>query len=249
MTDRPHSSQQPPASFEPGTARDSKQLPALDSRTANKILNTALEMNKMAPSSIPVEVLEGWGNYNMTTSRLAKKLTYVLIIITLLLPLLVFKPMIFADRINVDEQQAATAIYNVSVKGIMPVSSVSATLDGEPLPVIQSSSRHFTIEAKQNGELVITASAINGQVSTRTYHVRYKDTDHPQYAGSRTAGDFMFITIEDGFSGVDWNSIEGITPVSVDEAKCEIKIEVPSEPTNMKISDNAGNTLELIVKP
>lgn len=39
------------------------EIPTLDTQTANQLLNNVFNACDMDPSSIPVEVLESWGNY------------------------------------------------------------------------------------------------------------------------------------------------------------------------------------------
>lgn len=228
---------------------DSSPIPALDTATANRILNAALEYNKMDPSSIPVEVLQSWGNYQATPFRIAKKFTYLLIILTLLLPLLVFKPGITAERIEVSDKASSTATYQTSISGIIPVNRVTATLDGMQIPVHKNDGKEYTLEVSENGELVITAHAINGQVVSRKYEVNFLDTDKPEYLSSRTDGSYIYILVQDTFSGIDYDSISGISLVSVDTDAGELKIKRPSKVSVLKIPDNAGNMLELRVSP
>lgn len=224
-------------------------IPELDTATANKILNSVLERNNMTPTSIPVEVLKSWGNYNRNSFSISSRIVTVLIILTLLLPLTVFKPGIIAERTNVGDSQGRIASYEVNIRSVLPVSSVIATLDGEELAVSKDSSREYTLDVPDNGELIITARSINGQVTSRKYKVNYLDTEKPEYVDSRYSEDSIFITLSDTYSGIDWNSIEGVTPLSVDKDNCEIQISRPSEPVTIKVSDMAGNTLELRVSP
>ena len=57
-----------PSFFKPSL--NSTEIPALDTQTANQLLNNVFEACNMEPNSIPVEVLESWGNYKKAGIRL-----------------------------------------------------------------------------------------------------------------------------------------------------------------------------------
>lgn len=228
---------------------DISPIPSLDAMTANKILNAALETNKMDPTSIPVEVLENWGNFNRSTFRVAKKFTYVLLVFTILLPMLFITPNIVAERVNVGNSQTSSAMYDIEIKGILPARGVSATLDGVPIPVHQESTKDFKVEVTDNGELEITAVSINGQVRNRKYTVNYLDTERPVFLGSKLSGSSIIITVEDTYSGINYDGIEGLKVISFDKEEGTITFKLPSEPTVVKVPDNAGNLLEMLVSP
>lgn len=91
---------------------NSTEIPTLNTQTANQLLNNVFEACNMEPNSIPVEVLESWGNYKKPAFDFGKMISYIFILLLILLPLLFFQPNIAAKRINVDS--ATDATYNIS---------------------------------------------------------------------------------------------------------------------------------------
>ena len=57
---------------------NSTEIPTLDTQTANQLLNNVFEACNMEPNSIPVEVLESWGNYKKPAFDFGKMISYPL---------------------------------------------------------------------------------------------------------------------------------------------------------------------------
>ena len=49
----------------------------LDHHAANGLLNNIYAACDLSPSTVPVEVLEGWSNYKKSKNRIDRKITYV----------------------------------------------------------------------------------------------------------------------------------------------------------------------------
>lgn len=226
---------------------NSTEIPELDTQTANQLLNNVFEACNMEPSNIPVEVLESWGNYKKPAFDFGKMISFTFILLLILLPLLFFHPNISAKRINVDS--ATDATYNISVQTLLPVKSVSAALDGEPVTLIAKSAKEYTVALTKNGTLTITAKTFNGQKTTRTYEVTHLDTDKPVFIRSYTQDNQVFLIVQDTFSGINYAGITGLTPVSYDESTSTIIFPIPAEPQSVTIPDNAGNELTLLISP
>lgn len=78
----------------------------------------------------------------------------IFLILLLLLPFLFLKPSIVAERKNVDS--ASNALYDIRIQNLLPVRSVSATLDNStPVPLRKSGSKKYTAEIISNGKLKI----------------------------------------------------------------------------------------------
>ena len=226
---------------------NSTEIPTLDTQTANQLLNNVFEACNMEPNSIPVEVLESWGNYKKPAFDFGKMISYIFILLLILLPLLFFHPNISAKRINVDS--ATDAIYNISVQTLLPVKSVSATLDGEPVALIGKNSKEYTASLTKNGTLTIIAKSFNGQETCHSYEVTHLDTDKPVFIHSYTQGNQVFLVVQDTFSGINYAGITGLTPTSYDESTGTIAFDIPVEPQSVTIPDNAGNELTLLISP
>lgn len=240
------SKKQPELHFS-NSSPNSTEIPKLDAQTANQLLNNVFEACDMEPSTIPVEVLESWGNYKKPAFDLGKMISYVFIVILILLPLMFFHPNIAASRINVNS--ATDATYNIHIQTLLPVTNVSASLDGEPVALIENSQKEYTATLTKNGSLTITATTFNGQKTTRTYAVTHLDTDKPEFIQSYTQDDKVYLVVQDTFSGIDYENITGLTPLSYDESTGTIVFQIPEAPQTVTIPDHAGNELTLLISP
>lgn len=234
--------------------KDLPEIPPLDSMTANQLLNNVFVACDRPLSKIPVETLEEWGNYKSHDFRICRRSTYVILAVLILLPLMFFHPTIIADRTNVNLSEAAT--FEVSIKSLLPVDGLSATLDGVPLDTERVDSKHYYVTVSENGTLKIRAVSINGQVTENTYEVTHIDTDKPQLSNYYIEGDHVCLVVLDTYSGVDYSNIsaktadgDAVEPVSVDQASGTIVFDIPSQPVTVLIPDMSGNTLEILLSP
>lgn len=223
------------------------EIPTLDTQTANQLLNNVFNACDMDPSSIPVEVLESWGNYKKPSFSLGRFFAYIFTILLVLLPLMFIHPTIIAERKNV--KSATNAVYDIELKTLLPIRDASADLDGRPIALTKNGSHSYSAEITQNGTLTITATSVNGQTVTRTYQVSHLDTDKPELVNSYSQDGVVYLEILDTFSGIDYDHITGITPESVNTDTGVIAFHIPDNPTTVTIPDNAGNELTLLLSP
>lgn len=233
---------------------DLPEIPPLDAATANQLLNNVLTACDRPLSQIPVETLEEWGNYKSSDFHICRRITYVILAILILFPLMFFHPTIIADRTNVDPIDAAT--FEVTVQSIVPVDGLAATLDGRPISTERIDSKHYYITVKENGLLTIKATTVNGQTTESTYEVTQIDTDKPELSGYYVEDNHVCLVITDTYSGVDYEGITAssaggtaVSPVSVDETTGTIVFDIPTEPVTVSIPDLSGNTLEILLSP
>lgn len=223
------------------------EIPALDIQTANQMLNNVFTACDMNPNTIPVEVLESWGNYKKNNFHIGRVITYVCTILLILLPLLFIRPSIVAKRTEVSS--ASNAIYHIDLKTLLPIREAHAELDGHPISLVKTGSRSYTAEITQNGSLTLTATSINGQTVTRTYQVSHLDTDKPELISSRSKDELIYLELLDTYSGIDYENIVGLTPESIDTDTGIVTFCIPETPTTVTIPDNAGNELTLLLSP
>ncbi len=227
------------------SARD--DIPELDIQTADQLLNNILSACEMPPNTIPIDVLQSWGNYYKPRFNIVSKITYIIIVLLILLPLMFFKPAIVAERTNVDS--AKDAAYKIEIRTLLPISSVTASLDGTPVALKAADPRHYTAEVTDNGTLEITAIAFNGQIVTRTYTVAHIDTEKPVFIDSYSKDGYVYILVQDTYSGIDYENISGLVPEAYDEDTGLITFRVPDVTTTLTIPDKAGNEISLLLSP
>ena len=230
------------------------KIPELDSETANQLLNNIFAECEVVPNAIPLETLESWGNFKKTEFRLGRVISYVVLVILVLLPLLFFRPTIIAQRTNVDSTD--NAVYEIQVRTLLPVDGVSATIDGTPVSLEKVNSKNYMVAIPQNGTLLIKATSINGQYSVKKYEVTHLDMNKPELVRSYTENGYINIVVRDTYSGIDYDGITGtgsdgntVEPESVDKDNETITFKIPSQPVNILIPDNSGNTLEILISP
>lgn len=229
------------------TSLNQSEIPELDPQTANQLLNNVFDACNMEPSSIPVEVLESWGNYKKPPLDFGRTISYVFFILIILLPLWFFHPSISANRINIDTTK--DAVYDISVQTLLPLRSVSVTLNGEPVSVQHTSAKHFTATASENGTLTVTATTYNGQSTVQNYEVTHIDTEKPQLLQSYSHDGIVYLVVRDTYSGIDYDHITGLTPESVDQETGTIGFLIPDTPQVVTVPDHAGNELSLLISP
>lgn len=236
------------------TNTNPERIPELDPETANQLLNNIFAECEVVPNAIPLETLESWGNYKKTEFRLGRIISYIVLVILVLLPLLFFRPTIIAQRTNVDSTD--NAVYEIQVKTLLPVDGVSATIDGIPVTLERVNSRNYMVAIPQNGTLQIKATSVNGQYSVKKYEVTHLDMDKPELIRSYTENGYINIVVRDTYSGIDYDGIAGtdsegntIEPDAVDKENETITFKIPSQPVNVIIPDNSGNELEILISP
>ena len=222
-------------------------IPELDTQTANQLLDNVFAACDMEPSVVPVEVLESWGNYKKHGFNLGRTLAYIFLIVLILLPLMFFRPSIFAERSDV--KSASDAIYNIHIKTLLPLHSVSATINGTPVRLQEEGSKEFKAAISDNGTLKIKAVSFNGQVAARFYKVRHLDKEKPVLKDSYSKDGYIYLEVMDTYSGIDYPNIGGYAPDHFDTKTGMIVYPVPDAPVTVTIPDNAGNELVLLLSP
>lgn len=229
-------------------------IPELDTNTATLLLNNVFAECDVIPNSIPLETLESWGNYRKTEFRLGRIISYTILVILILLPLLFFRPTIIAQRTNVDATD--NAVYEIQVKTLLPVDGVVATLDGNPLKLEKVNAKNYMVSIDKNGILDIKATSLNGQISTKSYDVTHLDMDKPDLIKSYTDNGKIYIQVRDTYSGIDYDNIKGldteqqdVAPLSIDRETDTAVFTIPATPITISVPDNAGNELQILLSP
>lgn len=223
------------------------EIPTLDAQTANQLLNNVFTACDITPSVIPVETLEAWGNYKKPSFNLGRFIAYIFTILLILLPLMFFKPTIIAERINVNS--TSDAVYDIHIKTMLPVSSVTAELNGAPIALSKANSRKYIAKIMENGSMTINVTSFNGQTATRTYKVTHLDTEKPELIKSYSQDGLVYLELLDAYSGINYDNISGLTPESYDTSTGTIVFKIPDAPATVTIPDNAGNELTLLLSP
>lgn len=219
----------------------------LDSNTGNQILLNVLIACNAPPSTIPVSVLYSWKNYLQPEIYSCRFLIYAILGILLLLPLLFVPPSLSAEWTYADGTNHAQ--YDVHINSILPLRLAQAELNGEPIRLNKVSMNHYKISVAENGTLNLYAAAWNGQHRTRTYEVQPFDNVAPVLLHSEIVDQQVILTLQDTYSGIDYENISGATPDSYDAEDCILVYNLPPSDITLSIPDHAGNILTLTLSP
>lgn len=227
--------------------------PKLDPMLADQMLQNVFNVCGSESNTVPLEVLESYGNYRKERFTLQK---IVLIVIMILLCMLPF--FFIAPRFSAMEKMSTTytPIYEIRVDSWVPIKSVTATLEGTEIPVYNTGTRMYSIEPGGNGALNVTVTLTNGQFATETIQITSVDTTSPSVTVDHITDNDVYLHVSDEGTGVDYESIFAVDeagvkvfPITFDPEDGYIVFQYPETALNVYIPDMAGNQLHLVVTP
>ncbi|MCF0141361.1 MAG: hypothetical protein HUJ78_05010 [Mogibacterium sp.] len=217
---------------------------------ADQMLQNIFEACEVQPNSVALEDIESYSNYRKDKFKLRKVLVTVILLLFLVLPVLFISPQI----VKITQAPTAKPTYNMTVSAILPVSSVTATIDGTNVPVYQKEKGVYTLQPDREGTMLITVRLINKQYAQKKIKVTNVDTKAPYVVRNYKSGNKFFLYLKDDSSGVDYESIycmdaseNKTTPISYNEETGEVVFSFPANSVNIFISDKAGNQLHLLL--
>ena len=207
--------------------------PTLDSKTADEILQYVFETCGREPNTIPMEVLTSYQNYRKERYSLQKQ--------------------ILSLNLSADANPGRP-VYRIEVKNFLPVSQVTAAVDGSNLSVYETGNRSYSVEPTRNGTMTVTVTLANRQYKEKRIPVRNVDREAPKLLSNRQEKGHIYLYFEDELSGVDFENVyaldedgKRIAPLSCDADTGCIEFASPETMINVFIPDLAGNRLQLIV--
>lgn len=228
--------------------------PKLSADAASKLLANVFDACEQEPNTIPLEKLASYSEYRRERYSLQKTVTLIVLIVFLLLPLCFLVPKF--DVVNVTESAAGYPVYEIQVRGRMPVSLVAASIDSHSFPVYETGNRTYSIEPTIDGPLKVKVTFINRQYTVKEYLVSGIDVDAPVLQDISKADGYLYLTVTDGEGlGIDYSAIkadltssgETIYPISYDESTGNVVFKYPFESMSVSIPDKKGNTLQLVI--
>lgn len=225
----------------------------LDEETASQMLENIFNACEVEPNSVPLSVLTSYSNYRQARYRLQKILLIIIIILFCLMPLLFLTPKLDMKQ-SVQNNKKGKKTYIVDVDSFIPISHITANIDGQNISVYETSGSQYTIEPTRNGKMTIVVTLKNRQYSTLTYDVSGIDTAVPVLVSNESKDGQIFLHLSDDESGVDYESIYAldlngntIEPAVYNEKENYVAFSYPSGSMNVYIPDKAGNTLQLVL--
>ena len=230
------------------------KIPELDPQAANQLLNNVLAVCDKAPNVIPIDTISSVSYIKTTSFRIGRLISIFMLIFLLFLPFFFIAPVLTLSQSSLENNN--NAIYIVSVDSLFPINHISATLNGEVVPVVSMKGGEFSISFAQNGIATITATALNHQSQSTTFNIASIDTNSPSLVYSYRNGDFIYIVVNDADSGIDFENIvaytsinTAVSPHSYDEETGTIVFQNITQPLNLSVPDKKGNVLHVILTP
>lgn len=226
--------------------------PELDEKTASQMLANIFDACEVEPNSIPLTVLTSYSNYRKERFLLQRIILIIIMLFFCLVPLLFIAPDI---QLNLkDEGTRNKPAYELVVDTFIPVSRITATINGSNIPVYEVADRTYSIEPTLNGTMTVTVTLKNRQFSSVTCEVDGVDTDSPVVISDKMADNQIYLYLSDPDSGIDYENIsamdiEGkeVKAAFYDEEGNYIVFDYPDKSLNIYIPDKMGNTLHLIL--
>lgn len=220
---------------------------------AEQILAEVFDSCGFQRNTVPLEALTSYANYRKEKYTIQRTLIIAILLLFLFLPLLfVSAKIIIAVRL---EKENENPVYDVSVSSIVPVDSITVMMNGRTVPVYKAGSHDFVIRPIDNGDMAVSVTLINKQISQEEHNVSGIDVTGPVLVSVDTSESEVILTIEDSESGL---SPDGVTlvladgtsyPFLFDPEAGTVTFMYPPEPVTLTAGDMKGNPLTVQITP
>lgn len=220
---------------------------------AAAILEEVFRACGQKPNSVPVEALSAYAVYRRERFGLQRGMIIALLVLFFLLPILFIAPDFKVEAQAPGERRLP--IYVIDAESLLPVSRVTASVQGQALPVYEAGEKTFTVEPTRNGTMEIQVTSLNLQRRTRRVEVSDVDNRAPELISSEISDGRVFLYVNEPDSGLHLGRVYGITatgekvlPEHTDDVKQMIVFPYPKEDMDVYIPDHVGNILHLRLK-
>ena len=227
------------------------QGPSLE--IAGQMLDNVFATCGQEPNTVSLDVLISYSNYRKERFVIQRGLIGAVLALFLLLPILFITATLIVERL--DNGKTYNPEYSVSVESILPVSSISAEIDGHLVTVTEIGDKKYLLQPTRNGLMLVTVTLVNKQRTTDSVEVSGVDVTQPALISTSSDDSCFYLYVTDGESGVDYDAVsltyeDGSTcaGLSSDPATGCITIPYPMQPVMLVIPDMGGNELKITLK-
>lgn len=247
-----------PIDFESSLFKIRKKLcrTTMSLETAGQLLESIFYELDLNANDVSLETLASYHQYR------SNRFTFQWVIIGLALLALILIPLYFIEpkftlTMNEAESSPKNALYKVKIDGFLPISTVTAKVDGTAVSVMLDDSREYTVSSTINGKLDVKVTLINTKFTTKSDTITIIDRIKPTISSYQKEGDHVVIYTEDVGYGVDFEKIVAVKqnggdilyPISYDEASGRVVFPYDALPIQIAIPDKAENTYQVILTP
>ncbi len=150
-----------------------------------------------------------------------------------------------------DTENFLTTQVVLTVESHFPLKSVTATLDGEELPLEKTASRTYVASLNKNGVLEATVTNRNGMSIVQYEHVDILDDTPPAFDEAVIENGVVTLVINDSQSGLNFDSVyaldslgETVKPISADPLTNTFSFALDPEGLYVHAQDIAGNEVQ-----
>ena len=165
----------------------------------------------------------------------------------LILLFVVQAPSIEASEPDTKDYQNADVSFKVS--SLIPLKSVTASIEGQDVPLEKNGST-YKCTLTSNGNLTVTAVAINNMTKTSHIQVNLLDETNPVINEDSVVlgAGYLEFEVSDTQSGVDWDSIyavdslgNNLKPTDINRTTGRVTFSMAADSITVYVSDLAKN--------
>lgn len=215
-------------------------------------LDQVLRSCHLAPNPYTMEELNRRTTFAMRASHWLRILSICSIVLLLILPFFLLTPAVSDPVITASKNQT---IATFSAYSVLPGMHITADIDGTSVPCLRIGAHQYQITILEEGELTISAHALNPRTESISCEVRPLH-QKPSVIDHWTDGSYVYFQLKSGSFDLDYSNCYLLTfdgtridPVVIDTDAQQIAFDAPEESVTLVITDVQGSTVTGILDP
>lgn len=153
---------------------------------------------------------------------------------------------------------ASSAQITFQVSSLIPVQSITATLDDSSVAVEENGFQSYFVNVNENGYLLLEVYSATGMRSSHGMNIDCIDEQAPHVTRHFDVGDKIYIYLSDGDgTGVDYSAVRAgapgasrySAPLYYNERRGYVVYPYPESELYITIPDKQGNILTILLSP
>lgn len=150
----------------PDPTRDKRPRPTLSDDERAVLLIDLLDRLKLPENTVPLEVISAYDVYLKEKSAVLRWLIVLAAAILVMFPLLFVNPKGTLTRASGVSPFTGRPAYTLTVNAALPVRSVTASINGHAVPIMQEGRNTYTLLPTERGRLRVTVRTLGRGVKT-----------------------------------------------------------------------------------
>jgi DNA-directed RNA polymerase specialized sigma24 family protein len=140
--------------------RDKRPQPALSADTSEILLIDLLDRLKLPENTVPLEMITAYDVYLKQKSAVLRWLIALAAAVLVMFPLLFLNPKGHLAPSGSVSSFTGRPSVTLTVNAVLPVRSVTATMNGQAVPIMQESRNTYTLLPTADGRLTVTVRTL-----------------------------------------------------------------------------------------